>query len=669
MLTSNSSADLLSAEGPFAEQWESFFPREGQLQMTAAVEHHISSSPVPSEACEPALLLEAPSGLGKTLAYLVPVIHGQKRAIISTASRFLQQQLYRQDIPLVAGILNKSPKLALLQGRSHYLCPYYLERNTKSATAEALAVLLRVSRRFRKTGQGELADYALLLEPATRRLVSCDSDDCLGESCPQYESCPLMRARQRAREADIVVVNHSVLLAEQVMRRDKLGELLPAVDVVLVDEAHRLTDFAETIVGMQLTSKKLKDFCRQAEAVIGEYCPEQRALMQFVVNIGAAVNQLGSSAQQVNELQQQSVIENFYEIFTRLTKSLQQLTQRDPALLELSIKSLHFQERLFAILESEDVSRLQVRDKGFVLQSIPLSVSSLLQQLMNQSCAPWVFTSATLSVAGNVTAFTSAVGLLEFNFIQIASEVDYSQQAQLYLPPIAVEPQHPEFCGLFVDELVALLQVVRGRVLVLFSSHQSLQQAALLLREKSSRPLLVQQSPSVTDAFAASNNNNYRLIEQFKRHADGVLLATGSFWEGLDLSGAPLSAVVIDKLPFASPDSTLIQMRSVELDAYGVDSFTSYMLPAAVIRLRQGCGRLLRRKSDRGVIMIADPRLRSRAYGKVFLESLPPMEQLPSLSSLELFFRDELVNEWQKIEESSIAVASINSKFENSDCE
>ncbi|WP_101759315.1 ATP-dependent DNA helicase [Oceanicoccus sp. KOV_DT_Chl] len=628
------SAELLSANGPFAQQWSRFLPRIGQQQMAEAIQLLIESDVTNDTVVNQPLVLEAPSGSGKTLAYLVPIIQYGRRVIISTASRYLQNQLCRHDIPLVAKILQKSPRVALLQGRKNYLCPYYLEQHLKTSKLGVLPALARIKQFYHTTGYGELSKYESLLTPQIHPLVSCDNDDCLGQRCPQFDRCPLMLARAKAQCADILVINHSILFSDKVMRRESLGDLLPEVDLVLVDEAHRLADFADTILGQQVSSKKIKAFCKQAQDVLVEFCPEQRSLLKFISQVTAVADQLGGklpSLVDYEAFRHRAVVMHWVGVFDRMASSLQQLEQRDQILLELSIKSQHLLACLTAIASSEGLCWVQARTNGFLMQSIPLHLSALLQDLQQESNARWAFTSATLSVADDPSRFLSSLGLPPASFNRMSSEIDHQQQAILYLPPLPVEPEHAEFIECFASHLLSLIEQVDGRVLVLFSSYQYLEQTASLLASKTSRTLLIQKTSANKRGVAAAGGDNFQLIQQFKACNNGVLLGTGSFWEGLDLSGVPLSAVVIDKLPFAPPDSPLIQLRAAELAAHGVDSFEHYMLPAAVIRLRQGCGRLLRRPSDRGVIMIADKRLLSKPYGRVFLASLPVMAQVTSL--------------------------------------
>jgi ATP-dependent DNA helicase DinG len=623
------SAEILSTDGPFAKHWPHFKPRAGQQRMSSLVETAVAE--------QRPLIVEAASGSGKTLAYLVPIITQNRKAIISTASRYLQTQLYRHDLPLVQKVLGSSKSVVQLQGRSHYLCPYYLEKSLQDDVfrdTKKQLVLRQLAKRFRDTGIGEIELLAPQLPVSLRSSVTSSRDDCLAKLCPQFSNCPLMKVRQSAQVADIVIVNHSLLFSDQVMRREQLGDLLPAAEVVIVDEAHRIADFAQTLVGQHLSSRKLRGFCRTALEVLANEAPEQRSLQALLRKIESGLQSLCASLPSLDHyqrVQHVGIVEQLLSVFEQSLKNFDLLSERAQTLAELTIKNRLLVEKLRSITRLDNLCWVQGNEHGFQLHGIPSHFSSLLKSLLVANKGGWVFTSATLSVGGKPDHFIKSLGLENTSFYQVESEIDFSYQARLYLPLLPVDPSSVDFNDHFIEKLLSLIPIVNGRVLCLFSSYDSLNKVADKLRQKADYPLFVQGTEQ-------GAGNNYRLIEAFKSCENGVLLGTGSFWEGLDLSGVPLSAVVVDKLPFASPGDALVKLRSNELADYGVDSFKEYLLPDAIIRLRQGCGRLLRRLSDRGVIMIADPRLHSKTYGRAFIESLPPMEQVKTLEPLKAFF-------------------------------
>lgn len=630
-----SSDALLAAGGPIDSQWPGFIAREGQQQMAARVQQAIDD--------QISLLVEAPSGSGKTLAYLVPIVTGEKRAIVSTASRYLQNQLFKYDLPLLQKLLGSSKTVALLQGRSHYLCPYYLNVNTRrmrearqnGKSDESYRQLIHLTQRFQQTGMGELSLLAPELPPGLLAYVTSSRDDCLNQQCPNFSRCPLILARQRAERADIVIVNHSLLFSDQVMRREQSGTLLPSVDVVIVDEAHRIGDFAQTIVGRSLSSGKLKTLCRDMLLAVQKAAPEQRQTLYRLEKLQQGILLLERQIPSVSPYRREehlAVIKQLNLALQQLRRDLNSLKDRDHSLVELEVRVGLMLDSLQAMVLSKGLCWVQGRENGFVIQAIPITLSPLIRELVQQNPGSWIFTSATLAVNGSPDRFKRLLGIAEFSFYQVASDIDFKRQAILYTPVVPVDPADAQFYDYYVEQLLPLLSAAKGRVLCLFSSYRGLNATARLLRA-AGRAALIQRSPKDSRSV-----DNYQLVEQLKNDPEGVLLATGSFWEGVDLSGFPLAAVAIDKLPFAHRNDPLIQLRAQELSAQGIDSFAEYLLPDAIIRLRQGCGRLLRRVEDRGVIMVADPRLHSRAYGRDFINSLPPMMQAGSVAEMEEFF-------------------------------
>ena len=621
----SSSANLLALDGPIAAVLDNFSPRPSQQQMAALVEQAMSASRN--------MVIEVPSGAGKTLAYLVPIIAGGQKAVISTASRYLQDQLFRQDIPLVKKALGSSVKVAVLKGRSNYLCPYYLEKHLTSGQtlkANIHRQLIRLWQRYRATGVGEISELSAGVDKSLLPYASCSNEDCLAEQCPQLIRCPLMIARQRAQQAHIVVVNHSLLFSDRLMRKEQLGGILPSVDTVVIDEAHRLADFAQTLVGNRLSSTQLSRFCRDATVALQSHAPEQRQALDFLKQLQQAIKQLtvsGPSLQRYQPQQHRELVEQLIAGLKRLVGWFNSVAERDFSLTEMLIRARLLQQSLNTMLASSGLCFIEPRVHGFVIQNIPLDVSARIAELLGDSRGSWIFTSATLSVAGSADRFMRSLGLDGTDFQRLKSDISYQRHARLYLPSIGVDPDHQDYINQVTAAVSQAIERVNGRVLFLFTSYKNLYQAAEKLRKVADYPVLVQGD--VGDSL---------IIEQFKRATKGVLLGTGSFWEGLDLSGVPLSMVVIDKLPFPSPHKPLINLRSNELARHGVDSFQHYLLADAVIRLRQGCGRLLRRLSDKGVIMLADPRLQSKSYGAVFIDSLPAIERLTSLDKLADFF-------------------------------
>ncbi len=621
-------SELLASDDCVVGVGTAFKFRAGQLRMAQKIEAAIEAGQ--------SLAVEAPSGSGKTLAYLLPAFLQSRPVIISTATRYLQKQLISQDIPLVQQLLSCKKSVALLQGRRHYFCPYYAEKNQQSdrLRPELRQQLTALTRKFRASGCGELSSLVKGLSIGLRAYASCDVDDCLGKRCPQYDHCPYFAATSKAARAQILIVNHSILLSEHNRLPMDKGEDQPLYSgrVVILDEAHRILDFGDNLLQGAISSQKIKNFCREVEQALLKFCPEQKALLLFVKQIIPALDLLASelpSSDPYHYKQHIAIVEQLMLTFTRMRKYLEQLQLRDTLLLELSLRCQNLLTLLQKLTQPQVLCWTQARGNGFFIKAIPADLSQHIRHFINRSADGWIFTSATLSIADNPARFLSAVGLERQHYLQVTGDIDYQSQAVLYLPAVTCNPSDSGFIEEFVKTLIPLVDRCAGRILVLFSSFKNLEMAATYLRGSVTIPLLVQ-----SQGKSSREGNKQELIHKFKASSKGLLLGTGSFWEGLDLSGVPLSAVVIDKLPFASPDSPLLQLRLSELERHGVDVFEQSTLPDAVMRLRQGCGRLLRRKSDRGVIMIADKRLRTMPYGEVFLASLPPMAQFESISQL-----------------------------------
>jgi ATP-dependent DNA helicase DinG len=618
------SSDIFALQGPFSKLIDGYQPRAGQQEMARCIENAILSNTHK--------VLEAPSGSGKTLAYLAPVIAAGQKTIVSTATQYLQTQLYRNDIPLIQKALGTSRRICVLRGRSSYLCPYYLQKSLNRDRGIAKNIrnqLATLWQRYRRTSNGLWSELLPSLKSSALTYATCSTEACLGRQCPQYSSCPLMRVRERAKNADIVIVNHSLLFSDHLMRKEQFTDFLPAADVVIVDEAHRLAEFAQTLVGHYLTSRQLKAYCRDALDTITQVMPDQITPRDYIKRLDRVVHRLGKSTPSVIEYERDQhvgIISQLNHALGWLSRWLMSVSERAQSLRELQVRTTQLKNKLQTIQYAPGVCWVEATLHGFVLQNIPVNLSGLMPKLYDESSATWIFTSATLSIEGNADKFLHLLGLNKTNFNRVSSCIDYQANAGLYTPRLPVDPGHSEYTQHLVEHALELIERVNGRVLFLFASHDMLQKTAALLSNACSKALFVQGVCA-----------HHSLIEQFRQSEDGVLLGTGSFWEGLDLSGASLSCVIIDKLPFASPADPLVKLRTEELAAHGVDGFRHYQLPDAVIRLRQGCGRLLRRINDKGVIMLADPRLHSKSYGAVFINSLPTMTRSDTLGPLNGF--------------------------------
>lgn len=631
------SAELLAEGGIFAQGMSGFEFRPGQVAMATLVDQLIN---------QPATqVVEAGSGSGKTLAYLVPVLSRRQRIVISTASHFLQEQLFSKDIPLVKNVLGTQQSVVVLKGRNNYLCPHFAEKRIHQAGAipaplHAMAEKLLSLYSGLSTKNSYNGDLSRLqCPPELSTLLSCSSEECLNKICPAYDRCPLMRARKAARYADVVIINHSLLLAGQLDKLHSVDEPQARQLMVVIDEAHRLMDFAQAPGSLRISSRQLNFFFRECNKVVQQQAPEQLQVLQYLQRADRAVKDLYlqvPSLTNYRRAEHAAIIEQFLQGLVGLQRWFQAFLERDAALKRLAMRCAKIISKLQAIVDAQGLCSVQARGRSFVLQNIPVSTLEAVRALIgkhdNQSL---LLTSATLSVGGSPDVFLNRLGLNQDCYTRIEEHHRYSQRACLYLPNKTVEPCDNDFQAVFDKHLQLFLERVPGRVLVLFSSHRALKASAMQLgldnEQGARRSVLVQgQQPS------------HQLISAFRQSSSAILLGTGSYWEGFDLSGAALSAVVIDKLPFASPTQPLVNLRSHYLQRHGVDAFKEYLLPEAAMRLRQGCGRLLRRINEKGVIMLADSRLTKRDYGEFFLASLPDMPVIDSLDQITRFYEHKL---------------------------
>tara|TARA_R110000868_G_scaffold296644_1_gene556924 strand:- start:35639 stop:37600 length:1962 start_codon:yes stop_codon:yes gene_type:complete len=635
-------SSLLGGQGLFAQQISDFVARPGQQQMAERVAAAISQ--------QQNYVIEAPSGLGKTWGYLIPALLSGKKTLISTAGHYLQQQLYLRDIPQVQQCLGLSRSIALLKGRSNYLCPYYIKKHIQAETKSAAAQqrqrqLSHIYQQLRESGQGDISVLAI---PANlRSYVSCAAEECLAERCPDFKACPLFKARRRAEHADVVIVNHSLLLSDESAAS---RTLIKQAQTVIVDEAHRLLALAQQFADHRVSSRQLRQFIRQLLSTCQRCTAEDASIQRYLGQLTQWLSDLPAQLPASIPYQRAAhvhVVQQVLQIFSHLLPWFTIAKERDYQLSLLAAQAQQLHSALLAILSAEGLCWVQKQGRGFVIQNTPVHVLDNLQKTI--AAYPqhsWILTSATLS-SGAATEqpllademVLRRTGLSAQQSYRLASPFDFQQQARLYLPAMQHSPEQSGFYTEFCPRLAEFVALCPGRVLVLFSSYRALNAVAEQLVLPPHRQLLQQAKTE------QGGVDNYALLKQFIALPQGVLLATGAFWEGVDLSGAPLSAVVMDKLPFSSPTDPLTKLRSHYLQQHGVDSFNEFMLPEAIIKFRQGCGRLLRRVGDKGVIMLADNRLHTKSYGQRFIDSIPGLPQCSSLEQLDVFFNHPLVND------------------------
>jgi ATP-dependent DNA helicase DinG len=633
------SAAILDADGPFSETLDSFAPRETQIRMAEAVEDTLS--------CDGSLVVEAGTGIGKTLAYLVPAMLCGERVIISTGTKTLQDQLFFRDLPMVMETLGASLKATLLKGRGNYLCLHRMmiaRTEGRLPSREAVLELEAVQDWSARTVDGDLSIAGVVTdESGLMPFITSTADNCLGGECPQFEDCYVARARSEAQDADIVVVNHHLLFADMAIKQSGFGEVLPGAAAFIIDEAHQAPETATRFFSVSITARQVQDLCRDFLAESAEVsgamgilrepvsdCLQKLKEMQLV--IAERMPDRGSWDDLVRDEGVRTALQSLDRAISSLAASTDQLAGSargmDGCIDRLAELQVRF-DRFDSQQAVEEVRWYERRGRGFALHITPLEVSAVFNEFRARAEAAWIFTSATLSVKGNFSHFTDRMGLDDARTLQLDSPFDYENNALMWLPDQVPEPRDTDFVPALLDQVVPLLKASGGRAFLLFTSHRSLRKAAELLADRVTFPLFVQGSAPRS-----------LLLEQFRDSGQGVLLGSASFWEGVDVIGDALSLVVIDKLPFAAPDDPVMEARSNALRRAGGNPFTQLYLPQAVIALKQGAGRLIRDVTDRGALVVCDPRISTKSYGRVFLESLPPMKQAKGRAEVEQFFDD-----------------------------
>jgi ATP-dependent DNA helicase DinG len=628
--------ELLDGEGPLAQRVPGFSPRAAQQRMAAAVAAAIEA--------DDKLIVEAGTGTGKTFAYLMPALHSGKRVIISTGTRHLQDQLFHHDLPVIREVLRSPVRTALLKGRANYLCHHRLATTAGEGRDPGRSQQRDLARIRAWAGRTQSGDIATLVEvpedSAIWPRVTSTVDNCLGQECEHFRECFVVRARRRAMEADVVVINHHLLFADMMLREEGFGELLPGADVLIIDEAHQLPEVASLFFGTSISSHQLQELVRDLQIEYRREAGDMTAIpaaaqqleggiqrLRLALGTGdrrAAWTEIAADARPREQLQELSAM------LAQLADWLAVVAERGKGLEGCWQRARVLAGRLATLLEApagEQIQWFETRRRSFRLNLTPLDVAPAFRKALEVLPACWIYTSATLAVGSSFRHFATRLGLEEAPTLQLESPFDYRDHTLLYLPPGMPDPNERGYTQALVRLARDILDASGGRAFLLFTSHAALREAAHLLGDSLEYPLLVQG--------AAPRGE---LLEQFRRLGNAILLGTSSFWEGVDVRGDALSCVIIDKLPFASPGDPVLQARIDALRNQGGNPFIDYQLPAAVIALKQGAGRLIRDVDDRGVLVLCDPRLLNRSYGRLFLDSLPPMPRTRDLADVRGFF-------------------------------
>ena len=624
--------DIFGAGGPLQRALPDFKARRQQLRMAERVAEALAGRGL--------LAVEAGTGTGKTFAYLVPALLSGARVLISTGTRTLQDQLFSKDLPLVAAAIGRPARIALLKGRTNYLCRYRLARSQDAgeqlvlhdsfAVAEPPAsdkLLARIRRWSHTTRSGDLAEVRGLSDsnPVWPHITS-SRENCLGAKCPEAARCHVILARRAALDADIVIVNHHLLLADLALKEDGFGDILGSADAVILDEAHQIADLATQFFGAHVGSRRIDNLLRDLQLEMTRYSlpdvtgcvrgveesmqqlrahmptrPGRLAWTEMRAPLDDAVSDLAGALSmlqmRLDALGQESPVAPFGERIGDVAASL---------------------ERIAAVDAMEGARAVEVTSRGFSLSLMPYDISSRFHSLVHSRRCAWIFTSATLSLGDDFSHFTGRLGLDDAPTLKIDSPFDYERQSLLFLPSGMPDPSSAGYVDAVMSRALEMIEASRGGAFVLFTSHRALGQGAAWLRER-------WQGGAPYSLYIQGEAPRERLLQDFRDDGNGVLLGTASFWEGVDVKGDALRLVVIEKLPFASPEDPLVRARIEHLQSSGANAFRDYQLPEAALALKQGVGRLIRSEEDYGAVVICDPRIVGRSYGRVFLAALPPM--------------------------------------------
>jgi ATP-dependent DNA helicase DinG len=693
----NRVAQVFAPDGALARTLPGFEPRDGQVEMATAVARAFENGGV--------LLAEAGTGTGKTLAYLIPAILSRQRVLVSTGTKNLQEQIFFKDLPALRAALGVPFTAAYMKGRANYLCLHRLDQLTGEAQSpvdgrplaggrdggrgrDKRQTGLRPFARLRGDWAPPMADAVFLpiirdwaahtdtgdraeLEDLPEDLpfwneVSATTETCIGTDCPRYDECFVTRMRQRAAEADLVIVNHYLLCADAAVRQSAYGAVIPAYSNAILDEAHQLEDIATQYFGIAVSTYRIEDFARDVERAVAGYALDRRDQHEVAKAIDGLRGHARDSfaeialAHRVEGLSRGRAEERVRATPTTLSEAADSTLSLTGALdvVESTLALLGARETranasngpdempeviralarragqirddlrfLMRACDPGFVYFVEFRGKGIFLRASPIDVAAIIRELFLDRMRTTVLTSATLAVDDSFEYIRTRLGIGQANELRLASEFDYATQAILYLPRRMPDPRSPEFSTAAGREVIEILRRTRGRAFCLFTSYAGMRAVQAQAEMALEYPILVQGTAPRS-----------QLLKQFRDTPHAVLFATSSFWQGVDVVGEALSCVIVDKLPFASPSDPITSARIDAIRARGGEPFSEYQVPLAILTLQQGLGRLIRHRGDRGVLAVLDPRLRTKGYGRRFVASLPPAPIVYELSAVEAFF-------------------------------
>ncbi len=626
---------IFTKTGALGAGIEGFQPRAAQLEMAFAVSKAIGEKQT--------LVVEAPTGTGKTFAYLVPALLAKKKTIISTGSKNLQDQLFNRDLPTIVEALSFSGNVALLKGRANYLCLERLDNLIAQGVVgdkKVLADLKKIRHWNAQTQTGDFGECTSVAEdsPIFSQLMS-STESCLGSDCPNYEECYVMKARKKALQADVVVINHHLFFADMAVKENGFGELIPNAEIIIFDEAHQVPDIASQYFGESLSSRQLFEFCRDLILIYRTELKDMKQLEAVAESIHKAVQDfrltLTNESQRGNwrdVISQEAVRQALAVWQAKLafaSEVVEAVYKRSQTLANIFERLLAFRERLSRLCATEITGYcywFETFGRHFSLNITPLSVAERFSRQIEKQETAWIFTSATLEVAGNFDYFCQRMGVYSSTQLCLKSPFNYSKQALLCVPRYLPRPNSPNMLDELAKMLLPVIEVNNGRCFVLCTSYFMMRGFAEYFRANSDLNVLLQ-----------GETTKMQLLDKFIHEEKSVLVATTSFWEGIDVRGKALSLVIIDKLPFTAPDEPLLQARLEDCRLQGGHPFNQIQLPEAVITLKQGVGRLIRDMNDKGVVIICDSRLVMQRYAVTFLQSLPDAKRTRSLNNVVKF--------------------------------
>ena len=634
-------ADVFSPAGPLASGIPGYKVRAQQIEMAERIAAAMAENRV--------LVAEAGTGTGKTFAYLIPALLSNGKVIVSTGTKNLQDQLFARDIPTVRKILASPVQAALLKGRANYVCHYHLERamdDGRFASREDAADAVRIARFAKKTKTGDKADCGDVPENAAIWAhVTSTRENCLGQECPSHKECFVLAARREALAADLVVVNHHLFFADVMLRDEGIAELLPACNTVIFDEAHQLPETASLFFGTSISTSQILDLTRDTRAeglseardcldlpklcgVVEKAAKDLRLTMPLEAarfSLEQLNSRMGFSNSLAGLLRELDVLSALLETQAQRSEGLENCWQRST---EIISQLTNWQNDT----QNNYVRWGETYTLSLQLNATPLVIADLMKKQMSTHPRAWIFTSATLAIARNFEHYCGQMGLENAESACWDSPFDYPTQAILYAPTGLPDPNDLQFTEAAVKAAFPVIKASGGRAFFLCTSLRAMRRTRDLLEDALQKaglafPLLMQGEGSKND-----------LLERFRQLGNAILVGSQSFWEGVDVRGDALSVVIIDKLPFAPPDDPVLSARIDRMKTEGRNAFMEYQLPRAVINVKQGAGRLIRDETDRGVLMICDPRLISKPYGKRVWRSLPPMKRTRDLNEVIAFF-------------------------------